>query len=58
MDSIGTFIFVSILNFCGLPLVGLGIGFWLARGMPGSPFVLHRRDTTHPSDDGFDEDFD
>jgi len=57
MDSIWKIILVAILNFCGLPLVGLGLGFWLARGMPGSPFVLHRREITHPNDD-FDEDFD
>jgi len=57
MDGIGKILLLAVLNFCGLPLLGAGIALWFARGMPGSPMVLRRREITHPNDD-FDEDFD
>jgi len=54
MDGIGKILLLSVLNFCGLPLLGAGIALWFSRGMPGSPVVLRRRDEPTHIDD-FDE---
>lgn len=33
----------AILFLCGGPLFFLFLGAWLAKGMPGSPFVIRSR---------------
>ena len=33
----------AILFLCGGPLLFIFLGAWLAKGMPGSPFVIRSR---------------
>lgn len=34
---------LAVFNCCGIPLIAFGIGVWWAKGMPGSPFIIARR---------------
>lgn len=42
MENIGP-LFVLVANCCLVPLLSFAAGVWFANGMPGSPWVVHRR---------------